>query len=316
MIIKKSIDFLLIDHFLENTFSSPTHWPEWNKIISKYYNSDFYYFVASIEEKVVGICPIHMNQKNHLNKLSSGQYMYIPYGGWIFNENLPAIKPFFPLKFNQAISGFSLPIGDHFPSYSLPLSPKTYQTLLVDLTQDENGIWENCIDSKRRNKIRKAINNNLIIEVVNENNYNSFYQFYTDSNNRYGLQSLKKECLFDLLFSTKTSRFLATYIKHEGTIISSHVMAYDKTLALYWLGLNAEKMPNLGQGELLQWDAIKNAKKMGCLIYDLCYIEKERLPSIYEFKKGFSRKEVPVFSFSIMPTSYKLMNKIARLILH
>jgi lipid II:glycine glycyltransferase (peptidoglycan interpeptide bridge formation enzyme) len=97
-------------------------------------------------------------------------------------------------------------------------------------------------------------------------------------------------------------------------MISAQVMAYDKSFAMYWLGLNAEKMPNLGQGELLQWEAILKAKSAGCITYDLCYIEKERLPKIYEFKKGFSQFEVPVHLVRIRPYSFRLFKKAFSLI--
>lgn len=30
-------DFQLVEQFLTNNFSSPTHWPDWNLVISKYF---------------------------------------------------------------------------------------------------------------------------------------------------------------------------------------------------------------------------------------------------------------------------------------
>ena len=312
MKISKSTNFNQVEQFLSENFSSPTHWPEWNLIVSKHYSTDFFYLVATNGKTIQGICPMHCSSSKVLSQLFSGQFMYIPYGGWIIKDNLQIVKKFFPLKIKHALTTFSLPIIKYFPDYSAKLNNSNFSTLIINLQNDEKWIWENSIDSKRRNMIRKAMKNQVLIEEVTTQNYDFFYDFYAESNFRYGLKSLKKECLSDLFFSTKTIGFLATFVRHEGRIISSNVLSHDKNYALYWLGSNAKKTPNLGQGELLQWEAIKNAKRMGCTIYDLCYIEKELLPTIYEFKKGFSKNEVPVVSLSIRPFTYRIINKIVK----
>ena len=86
MIIKKLTDFNLVEQFLTNTFSSPTHWPEWNILISELYKTKFYYLGAFENGKLIGICPIHEEIKGILKNLYSGQFHYIPNGGWIFNK--------------------------------------------------------------------------------------------------------------------------------------------------------------------------------------------------------------------------------------
>ena len=312
MKITRTKDFNLIERFLSENFSSPTHWPEWNQIISKYYNTDFYYIVLENKGTISGICPIHGEENRVLNLLYSGQFNYIPYGGWIFKNNEIVDKKHFPLKYNQILTGFSLPTGGNFPNYSMKLKSTLFSTLTIDLDHDENWIWENCIDSKRRNMIRKAQKNQVFVDEVTLENYSTFYAFYTESNTRYNLTCLAKDCLAELLFSTKSIKFHATLVKYENKIISSHVMVSDKNIALYWMGLNAVLIPNLGQGELLQWMAIKNAKKFGCKFYDLCYIEKERLPKIHEFKKGFSQNESQIVNFCVKPLSYRIINRIQK----
>jgi hypothetical protein len=316
MDIKKSTDFSLIEKFLSNNFSVPTHWPEWNQVISKYYNTDFYYLTAWRSNELIGICPLHDDRHKVRNNLYSGQFLNIPYGGWIFKEKTTIDKSFFKLKFNQLVQVFSLPLANDtigLPSFN---KTKSFATLLIDLKKDEDWLWENCVDSKRRNMIRKALKNELTVDVVSKENYLFFYEFYKEANTRYGLPIHSPDCLSDLFFSTTKNRFHASFVKHEGVILSSHVMAYDKDYSLYWLGLNAAKAPNMGQGELLQWEAIRYAKKAGCSIYDLCYIEKERLPAIYEFKKGFAKKEVSINYFEIKPLSYKILNKLLKQIKH
>ena len=44
MEIKREKNFNKIEKFLKNNFSAPTHWPDWNLIVSKFFNSEFLYF--------------------------------------------------------------------------------------------------------------------------------------------------------------------------------------------------------------------------------------------------------------------------------
>ena len=92
--------------------------------------------------------------------------------------------------------------------------------------------------------------------------------------------------------------------------MSNVVIAWDKDYSIYWLGNNQNEAPNLGQNALLQWESIKMMKKNGCKYYDLCFIEKNKLPHIYKFKKGFSNTEVPVSLVLKTGIGFKIFNKI------
>lgn len=54
MTIKKLTNFDLVENFLQNNFSLPTHWPEWNLLVSKIYGSNFYYLGAFHENILMG----------------------------------------------------------------------------------------------------------------------------------------------------------------------------------------------------------------------------------------------------------------------
>ncbi|MGE5435593.1 MAG: hypothetical protein ACM3O3_00070, partial [Syntrophothermus sp.] len=57
--IKSTNDYSIVEEFLNNNFSSPTHWPKWNILISKYFNTDFLYYLAFSGNELIGICPLH-----------------------------------------------------------------------------------------------------------------------------------------------------------------------------------------------------------------------------------------------------------------
>lgn len=315
MIIRKSTNFPEIEKFLKDAVSAPTHWPDWNRIISKYYHTDFYYYTAYEKDVMIGICPIHETGDKSTHILRSGQFWGIPNGGWLFNQNISITAKTFPLTLNEALQGFSIPRIEHFQfTYDHPGAADNASTLWIDLTQDEESIWKNSVDSKRRNMIRKAEKNGLVSESVTQKNFPEFYSFYHQANTRYGLQSLPEECLYDIFYTMPNVRVYPRTIWYEASIISANVMVYDKDYALYWLGLNATPSPNLGQGEWLQWEAIRHARESGCRIYDLCFIDKVKLPSIYEFKKGFSQQEAPITVLNIKPLTYRILNRIQKII--
>ena len=81
-------DFKLVIDFLNLNFSSPTHYPDWNNVISDYYSTEFMYQLCIKNGNLIGICPYHKFKNHLLYEYFTGPQIYlIPYGGWIFNEH-------------------------------------------------------------------------------------------------------------------------------------------------------------------------------------------------------------------------------------
>lgn len=305
-IVQKSRNIREAECFLKENFSSPTHWPDWNLIVSKHYGSDFYYYFAREGDELIGICPVHEEKNGILRNLYSGQYHYIPYGGWIFKKNFEFSK--FPLHCNQALTVFNLPVNSN-PRFKSGY--KEFNTLIIDLQKSEEEIWEKCIHSKRRNMIRKAEKKGVKIKIEECHSNEEFYSFYSDFNRRNGLTELPFE-IFSRLNNTENINVLYLFAIYQKKTLAITVINYDKDYAIYWLGINGKDVPNNGQGEMLQWEAIKYVKSKGCKYYDLCYIEKTNLPRIYEFKKGFSNLEVKVPLIVQKSLTYKVISRIKR----
>jgi len=311
-VIKKLFDFSTAEAFLNNNFSSPTHWPEWNIIISKYYNTKFYYFTAYEKNKLIGLCPVHEIRNGYLKTLHSGQLHFIPYGGWIFSQKTTLNTSKLPTNINEMFLGFSLPILDEFNVIYSKNNTRNFETLIIDLQKDINEIWKNELNSKRRQNIRKAFKNNVQIEIDPKNELNNFYKMYENSCKNNKLNILPKSFFKDMFKISKNICFKIIWAKKENNYLANIVVVYDKNYSFYWLGNNRKYLPFLGQTEILQWEAINSMKANGCKYYDLCYIEKERLPNIYRFKKGFSKTEVPIFFHTKKGFSYRVFNKIQK----
>ncbi len=124
------------------------------------------------------------------------------------------------------------------------------------------------------------------------------------------LNALSSEFFSELLQNSRNISFEIISAIKDGRCTANVVIAFDKDYSIYWLGNNAENAPTYGQGELLQWEVIKRMKGRGCTYYDLCYIEKERLPHIYKFKSGFCKNEISIPCVTTKSLSFKIANKL------
>lgn len=278
--------------FLLDNFSSPTHWPEWNLLVSKYFNTLFYYFGLYENDQLVGICPVHETKSGLLRSLRSGQFHYIPNGGWLASKQLQIDASHIPIPFNARFECYALPLLDDFGvKYSHVV--KSFQTLIIDLKKSEDEIWSETINSKRRNMIRKAQKEGVSIIADNKILY-EFYSVYSESCTVHRIESLPFKFFTELTENTSSVHFLplVSFYNREPTGMLG--LIYDKDYSVYWLGGTKTNSHNFGQGEMLQWEAIRHSKTIGCKYYDLCYVEKDKLPSVYEFKKGFSKTEIKI----------------------
>jgi hypothetical protein len=310
MKIEVSYNFDEIVNFLKENFSSPTHWPDWNLLVSKYYFTDFKYFVVYQGNEMLGICPVHELRDNNLRFLFSGQFHYIPNGGWIFSRESSISIQNIHLAFAQSLQFFTLPILPEF-KVTYNAGHKNFSTLIVDLGRDVEALWAESIDSKRRNMIRKAEKAGVNVLVNPSGKMHEFYEYYESFNQTHGLKSLPFE-FFNDLSQLQNIRFDFLWAVQNDTVLAITVIVYDKNYSSYWLGINPSSAQSLGQGELLQWEAIRRMKEHGCKYYDMCYIEKERLPQIAKFKSGFAKTEVPVLSFNKKANSFKIIRRIKK----
>jgi hypothetical protein len=311
MKIKILKDFSKAADFLNGNFSAPTHWPEWNLLVSKHFRTDFYYYGAYEGHDLIGICPIHEVKSGILSSLYSGQFHYIPNGGWILSQKRFISDKEIKLGRFAAFYSSTLPIIDQFNVTYNAKRQGALKTLIIDLYNNLDSIWLNDIDPKKRNKIRKAEKSGLTVQLINDQIHN-FYTFYREANIKNHLPILPEDFFYELLNTMHTVNFDVLCAKKDAEPFGIAVIAYDKNYAFYWLGITIEDKPNLGQGELLQWEAIKKTKKCGCKFYDLCYIEKERLPHIYAFKKGFSNTEADIVLVSKKSFGYKVVNRLKK----
>jgi hypothetical protein len=307
----KKIQNKQAEEFLKNNFSSPTHWPDWNLLVEKHYDTRFYYFGAFNNGILKGICPIHKTRhRKFLRRKQSGQFHLIPNGGWIFSEPHVLRNKYFPTPWNSFFQTFSLPNVKEFNVRNKKHFGQIKKTLIIDLEKSSDEIWKQDVDSKRRNMIRKAEKENISIkQAKTEKDLRLFYDLYTLASKRFSTQQLSFSFFLEMFFNSPNIHLDIYTAFKEKKPLSNIGIVSDKNYSFYWLGNNVKSAKNAGQGEMLQWHAIKKMKEKGCKYYDLCYIEPEKLPAIYNFKKGFSKKEQNIILINKKSFPFKVLNK-------
>lgn len=307
-------DFDVISEFLIENFSSPTHWKEWNLIVGKYFNTEFFYYAYFEGDSLIGICPVHKKKHKYNSRLISGPKEYlIPFGGWIFNKPVEVKQNFVELQKNESLEIFSLPLLNEFNAvYSNVKILKIYETRIIDLTNSMDDLWKD-LNQKRRNMIRKASKNNVSVRLLQAGKLDMFYDFYVSANNEYELENLPVDYFIDLSNATQNIRTDFLIAEMDNKPLGYNVIVSDKNYSIYWLGLRMKNSPNNGFFDLLQWESIKKAKENNCKYYDLCYVEKQRLPNIYKFKTDYSETKLDVLNILEKSLFYSIINKIQKI---
>lgn len=303
--------------FLDSNFSTIFHEPHFGSIVSDVFNTDFSYsFVRNNDGRLIALCPLHSMKDDSLIQTYSNPAMYeVPYGGWVFDRSevslLELVRRMKPSN-NEALTYWSLPqVRDD--DYSRIKTKRRFQTAIIDLGIEEDSIWQNVINSKRRNMIRKAQKNNIAIEKADHTGFDEYYQLMQQTY-QYADLAIKPEQYYVRILRNcvPNDKAIILLAKMQSVVLAGVVLLRNRYICHYWLGTGRKDAQNLGQGELLQWEAIKWAKENGSQYYDVCVVEPERLPHIAKFKLGFSKRTAPFYCISRKGFAYRVAARAKR----
>jgi len=189
----------------------------------------------------------------------------------------------------------------------------------LDLVKEEQEIFSQMKEKARYN-VRLAERKGVVVrESKNIKDLEKFYLIAQETAKRdgFGLHSKKHYLkLAEILFKNNLGTlFLA---EHENDILSAIIVLFFNKKAIYLHGASSNVKRNLMANQLIQWQAIKEAKKRGCLIYDFGGIsfQDKNWEGITRFKQGFGGKEakyLPSYDLAINKfwyTLYKLVKRI------
>lgn len=170
-------------------------------------------------------------------------------------------------------------------------------TMWVDLTASENDLLSS-MKQKTRYNIRLAERKAVKVRHATPEDFPLLYTLYSQTCIRDGFIIRPGEYYFSiwkLLYENGMAKALIAEV--DNTAVAGLILFYFAEKCWYFYGMSSdlhrEKMPNY----LLQWEAIKLAKSLGCKIYDLwgapdSLDESDPMWGVYRFKEGLGGKFV------------------------
>lgn len=160
-------------------------------------------------------------------------------------------------------------------------------THVVDLSRNEEDIFNSFIEAKKRN-IKRATKEKLYVkEVKSEYAIRKYYLMYLDSLRRwnakkvFGLDFFKK-----LLSSDLASLYM---VQFHGDYVAGAIILKGKNEGVYWHGASFQRYFQLRPNDLLHWEIMKSLKSQDILIYNMG--SSNNSEGVERFKKGYGAKE-------------------------
>jgi len=170
--------------------------------------------------------------------------------------------------------------------------------LVIDITKTEQELLSQ-MKQKTRYNIGVAQKHGVQVRISNEvADLESFWQLVKQTAERDNFTPHLKEHykkMFEILNADGTIKlFLAEY---ENKIIAANLVSFFGKFCTYLHGASSDMYRELMAPHLLQWQAIAEAKRLGCQFYDFGGVNaktynNEKWAGITRFKNGFA-PEIP-----------------------
>lgn len=207
-------------------------------------------------------------------------------------------------------------------------SPQPDTTLMLDLQLSEKDLLAQ-MKRKGRYNIALAEKKQVVVKMAKGEKQRHeftkiFFNLLQKTTNRDGFSAHGENYYQVMLESLPMSEvFLAFY---EDTPLAGAICTFQQHKALYYYGASGNEHRELMAPYLVQWEAIKEAKKRGCTSYDFLGIAPEDAgddhpwKGISEFKRKFGGavihypKAVDIVFRPLSYKIYKILKKIQKLI--
>lgn len=201
-----------------------------------------------------------------------------------------------------------------FPSEIIDMQPLIWDkfkvvpsyTYRIDLTKSIDIIKSN-FDSKNRNKINKALKENLVIEengLEQKNQYDFFRSFLSSTGANVYENVLKN---INTKFPNENNSFCFS-AKKNNELLGAVFCIYDKNTCYYILAAVNKNSGVQGVNNLLVQKCIEKSKDLGCTTFDF---EGSMLKGVEKFFRSFGPELFPYFTVNkaILPLEMLLKFK-------
>jgi len=187
-------------------------------------------------------------------------------------------------------------------------------TVLVDVTPSEEEMLAR-MKQKARYNIRLSARKGVSVRQGEISDLPMIYHMYAETSVRDGFL-IRNESYYMVLWESFMRAGMVTPLiaEVEGEAVASIIVFHFSKRAYYLHGmsrnLHREKMPNY----LLQWEAMRLAKTLGCTTYDLwgapdSFVESDSMWGVYLFKRGlggYVQRTLGAYDLPVRPFIYRL----------
>ena len=193
----------------------------------------------------------------------------------------------------------------------------------LDLTKSEDDLWKG-FSSRRRSKIRKAIQNGVMVEELSGDGLKEFRRLQAESarriNKRGGSDILHRGVvtLDPVLVLVKSGCAEIICARIEKEVLSGVIFSFFNGLVYYTQAGTSQKGLEAEAGSLLVWESIKRFRALGAKTFNFggCKLEamNEASPEhgVYRYKKDFGTTIIECTSGEkvLRPLTNGIVNKI------
>ncbi len=168
-------------------------------------------------------------------------------------------------------------------------------TVLIDLAPSEEEILAS-MKQKTRYNVRLAEKKGVTIRHGDPSDFDSLFKTYAETALRDGFTIRSKEYYLSVWNRFYEANMLTPLIAEvEGELVAGIILFHFGNTAWYIYGMSRPVHRNKMPTYLLQWEAIKTAKALGCSVYDLwgapeTFDDSDSLWGVYRFKRGLGGK--------------------------
>ena len=238
----------------------------WKQVIERSYGHRCYYLIGLNDNEISGILPLTMI-KSHLFGRSLTSLPYLDFAGLVANDpytrdtlidmsiRLARENKTNLIEFRQlhTVEG-DFVTGTH------------KSTLVLELASDEEELFQS-LSSERRNRIRKARNAGLSVDILGSEALPVFYKIWTENMRDLGSPAHSYSFFANIMLIFSDSAKVILVKSKENYIGAAICLFYRDKLTLPWVS-SLRKAFHLYPNNILYWEAMLYAISKGCHYFD------------------------------------------------
>lgn len=191
-------------------------------------------------------------------------------------------------------------------------------SVFIDLKQPEDELLAK-MKQKTRYNIRLSSRKGVAVREGTEKDFESIYKLYAETSIRDGFVIRSKDYYLTVWKTFHNNNQLTPLIAlYEGEPLAALMLFHFQDTAYYIYGMSTNKHRNLMPTYLLQWEAIKKSKALGCSTYDLwgapnILSEQDSMWGVYRFKIGLGGTTIGTigaWDCILRPLTYKIYSNV------